>query len=194
MIYKNVSKVIAFDVINTDGSVNTTTSPTVEVAQDSGNFAASTNSATRKTTTGSAATNIFHITLTAAEMNADCVAVRITAAGCVPRFFMFFPESDFSSAKITRLDSIPEAIVDAVTDTSPSASSFKGSTALSSAADNFYGDTTKGVYCVFRSGNLKGLSRHVSGYTAATRLLQFTNAFPQAPANGDAFILIGAYE
>lgn len=74
-----------------------------------------------------------------------------------------------------------------VNDASPTTSSFKGSAGLSST-DNFY----VGSYVAFTSGTLAGIAHHVTSYTGATKLLTLGTAFPVAPTNGDAFMIIGA--
>lgn len=78
-----------------------------------------------------------------------------------------------------------------VDDTSPAAGDFNGNSALSST-DGFYSSAK----CVvaFTSGTLRGLCNKVTGYTGATRNLQFSTAWPTAPANTDTFIIIGRIE
>lgn len=78
------------------------------------------------------------------------------------------------------------AVIATVNDVSPSSSSFKGASTLSSS-DNFY----QGSWLAFTSGSLAGITRRISSYTGATRLLSFSTPFPVSPSNGDAFIVIG---
>lgn len=81
------------------------------------------------------------------------------------------------------------ALYDAVTDVSPTATSFKGSAALDGTHDGFY--STPGSLLVFTSGALEGKAAKITGYTASTRLFTFASGFPVAPANGDGFLIVG---
>lgn len=83
---KNAQFIMGFDCIKTDGTADTTTAPTVTISKDGGNFASTTNSAARIQST-----NVFSLTLTATEMNADMVVVQATGAGLVPRTMIFYP-------------------------------------------------------------------------------------------------------
>ena len=60
---------------------------TAEVAKDAGAFGASTNSVAEK------GDGFYQLTLTAAEMNADVVAVKLTSAGCTQQNLVFYPAS-----------------------------------------------------------------------------------------------------
>ena len=110
MLAKNtISPPIGFSLINAaDASANTTATPTVEVCKDSGGFAAATNAAVRK-----GSTNAFHVILTAAEMNADTVGVRITALACVPQVLWLYPESTWTATKAGYLDESVSATLSA---------------------------------------------------------------------------------
>lgn len=61
-----------------------------EVSLDGGSFSDCTNEATEIGTSG-----VGYIDLTAAEMNADCVVLKVTVtnSGAVPLVFVFYPES-----------------------------------------------------------------------------------------------------
>ena len=61
-----------------------------EVSLDGGSFSDCTNEATEIGTSG-----VGYIDLTAAEMNADCVVLKVTVTntGAVPLVFVFYPES-----------------------------------------------------------------------------------------------------
>lgn len=94
-------------------------------------------------------------------------------------------------------DALPDAaapsVVGTVSDWTPSAGDFDAATGLSSS-DDFY----NGALVVFTSGTLRGIARKVSDYVGARRTFSFTGAtgepdapFPAAPANGDAFLVIG---
>jgi hypothetical protein len=85
------------------------------------------------------------------------------------------------------------AILGAVADTTPAAGSFDGAAGLS-AASGFYA----GSVLAFTSGANRGLARKVTTYTGSTHTFNFAGqpgtadaAFPQAPANGDGFMILG---
>ena len=73
-----------------------------------------------------------------------------------------------------------------VNDGAPAAGDFDGNSGLSSS-DDFYNKLS----LVFTSGVLKGVTAKITGYTGATRNLQFATPFPTAAANGDTFLIIG---
>jgi len=91
---KNVQFDIYFDCVSTAGVADTTTAPTVERSLDGGNYAVSTNSATRIQST-----HTFKLTLTADEMNTTCTIVKITGVGLLPRVMYLFPEANWLTAK-----------------------------------------------------------------------------------------------
>lgn len=78
------------------------------------------------------------------------------------------------------------AISGTVDDASATTTSFDGDSALS-ATNDFYNDS----YLVFVSGTLAGLGRPISDYVGSTKTFTFSTAFPSAPANGSAFLILG---
>lgn len=72
-----------------------------------------------------------------------------------------------------------------VDDPSPSATSWTGAAGLS-ATDDFYNNST----VIFVSGALAGLQRVITDYAGATRTFT-VGALPQAPADGDEFVIFG---
>ena len=70
-----------------------------------------------------------------------------------------------------------------VNDGSPSATGFV--TALTETTNNYYKD----VSVVFTDGNLVGQSRPILSYNGSTKTLTFDEAFTEAPASGDSFII-----
>lgn len=86
------------------------------------------------------------------------------------------------------------SIISSVNDSTPAVGSFNGFLNLESTEDGFYDDAV----LVFLTGRLKTISRRISSYTASTRTFSFTGSpaaadapFPVAPANGDAFEILG---
>lgn len=70
-----------------------------------------------------------------------------------------------------------------VSDTSPSASSFK--TSLTQTKNDFY----KNMLLVFTSGQNNGQSRRISGYNGSTKTITIDPEFSYTPANGDTFLV-----
>lgn len=76
-----------------------------------------------------------------------------------------------------------------VNDAGAAAGDFDGDSGLS-ATDDFY----NGSVLAFTSGNLLGLARKITDYTGSSKNLVFATAFPAAPGNGDAFVILGRIE
>lgn len=72
-----------------------------------------------------------------------------------------------------------------VNDAGPNAANFITSSAV--AIDNWYNQNM----LLFTSGALAGLARVIDDYDGATKRVYLTEAFPQAPANGNQFIIVG---
>ena len=72
-----------------------------------------------------------------------------------------------------------------VNDGAPNAADFITSSAI--AVDNWYNENM----LLFTSGALAGLARFVDDYDGATKRIYLAEAFPQAPANTDAFVIVG---
>lgn len=108
-IYKNTQKTIVFALINTNGSANTTASPTCSISKNGGNFAACNGTATRLTLSA-VDTHVFSLVLTDDEMNADVIAVLITATNCVPVVHIFFTEADWSATRAGYIDTLLSTI------------------------------------------------------------------------------------
>ena len=72
-----------------------------------------------------------------------------------------------------------------VNDGAPNAADFITSSAV--AIDDWYNQNM----LLFTSGALAGLARFIDDYDGATKRIYLTDAFPQAPANTDAFVIVG---
>ena len=72
-----------------------------------------------------------------------------------------------------------------VNDGTPNAADFITSSAV--AIDDWYNLNM----LLFTSGALAGLARFIDDYDGATKRVYLTDAFPQAPANTDAFVIVG---
>jgi hypothetical protein len=84
-------------------------------------------------------------------------------------------------------DSSTSALLSAsVNDATPTASTFKGSSGLSSADDKY-----KGSFLGFTNGTNQGIYRKVAGYVGATKTFTFDQAFPAAPADTNTFEITG---
>lgn len=83
------------------------------------------------------------------------------------------------------LDPMPDVISGLIqTDSGNTVSTFK--TSLTSAVDNFHKD----AWILFRSGNLAGLARQISGYTGASKFITVGDPCPSIPLNNDAFVIV----
>lgn len=88
------------------------------------------------------------------------------------------------------LRQLKEGVVSAeadVNDASATTTSFV--TTLTEASDSHYSDLT----CAFIGGNLTGQSRIISSYNGTTKTLTFDEAWSEAPADGDTFIILTAH-
>jgi hypothetical protein len=157
-IYKNTSKRIAFGSLTTAGAANTATTPTVTVSLDG---AAPTTATNTPTHLGSGQ---WTIVLTAAEMNADLVAVTATGTGLVPAYREFYTEADWTSAKAGFLDAAISGVAAAVW--------AAGTRTLTS-----FGTLAADVWAA--------ATRTITGGTIGT----YTGNTPQT---GDAFVRLGA--
>ena len=68
----------------------------------------------------------------------------------------------------------------------PSSTSFEGDNTLSNQDDFYNGQVLR-----FTTGALTGENQEITDYDGTDRLFTFTSGFPAAPANGDAFEIIG---
>ncbi len=72
-----------------------------------------------------------------------------------------------------------------VNDVAPQVTSFTGNAGLS-ATNSFY----TGMYLMFTSGTLAGLTRKITDYDGTTKMLSFADPWVVAPANGDTFYVL----
>lgn len=103
-ILKNTQRTLCFSLLSLDGTENATAVPTCQVALDAGDFALCANAAVRKVDKDALDTGSFDIVLPAAEMNADVVTFRATAAGCVPVVLELYPEADWTATRAGYVD------------------------------------------------------------------------------------------
>ncbi len=113
----------------------------------------------------------YQFTLTAAEMDASWVHVKIEQSGVI----------DPVDIQIGT-DGRPSGTVQA--DAGNSTTAFK--TDLASSVDNFWKD----CLIVFTSGALEGQVKKVNGFAGATKIITVGSAFTGAPAAGDRFVLV----
>jgi hypothetical protein len=84
---------------------------------------------------------------------------------------------------ILHLDPEPSVVQGQVADSNPTASTFE--TDLTQGLDDFWADS----FVLFVSGTLAGAVERVTGYDGTNGALT-TAGFPQAPADGDQFIML----
>lgn len=83
-----------------------------------------------------------------------------------------------------RLRELGDIISASVNDGTPGVTSFI--TNLSQSIDNFYVDQI----IRFSSGTLEGIVRPIIAYNGTSKLLTISEPLPQAPANGDDFVIV----
>jgi hypothetical protein len=86
------------------------------------------------------------------------------------------------------LDATPTGLVVDDNDPDPLATAFE--TNLTEATNDHY----NGAFLVFSSGALLGQSRKISDYDGTSKVVTVTVAFTEAPAGGDAFLIVGRSE
>jgi hypothetical protein len=210
-IYKNTSKRIAFGSLTTAGAANTATTPTVTVSLDGAAPATATNTPTHL------GNGQWTLVLTAAEMNADLVAVTATGTGLVPAYREFYTEADWTSTRAANLDAaVSTRSTYAGTDTAGTTTLLARLTAgRATALDNldatvssrstYAGADTAGTTTLLarltagRAANLDNLDAAVStrstyagGDTAGTTTLLSRITGAIAPQTGDTFARLGA--
>lgn len=78
-------------------------------------------------------------------------------------------------------------VAGSVDDATPTDTSFDGNSALDSSDDHY-----NTLRLIMTSGTNIGVNRTVSDYTGSTQTLTLSSALPNAPANGDTFVILGA--
>lgn len=116
-IYKNQSRTVAFQSLQTSGAPNTTVRPTVQISTN-GNPASNTVAQPDHVSNG-----CWKLVLADFEMNGDLIVLLATADGCIPAQREFYTETDWNSARAQKLDNLDAAIT--------SRSTFSGGPVLS---------------------------------------------------------------
>lgn len=116
MLGKNAqSPPIPFAMKNYDGTANASATPTCWVAKDAGDFAVCTNSPDQRNEPSSGpATNAWSIVLTATEMNADSVVLKITSTGCLDVDIPVITEGVWTATKAGYVDTAVSGVDEAV--------------------------------------------------------------------------------
>jgi hypothetical protein len=137
----------------------------IQISKDGGAYANATNGATELGTTGR-----YKVDVTAAEMDASWVSVKVVKTG--------MDDVDYNIA----------------TSGNPSGSVVSNG---SNAAGTFCTDLTqstndhwKDSLLLFTSGSLAGQVKKVSAYDGTTKFVTLSTAFTGAPSAGDRFILV----
>lgn len=135
------------------------------ISKDGGAFANTTNLPTEIGTTG-----VHTLALTATEMDADTVVVRLVDAGMDVQIEVIETDGETSGA--------------VVADGSNTASTFK--TDLTEATNDYW----KEAILLFTSGSLAGQVSLVTAYNGTTKFVTLNRALTAAPSASDLFILI----
>jgi hypothetical protein len=86
------------------------------------------------------------------------------------------------------MDAMPTGLVVDDNDPDPLVTAFE--TNLAEATNDHY----NGAFLVFSSGALLGQSRKISDYDGTSKVITVATAFTEAPAGGDAFLIVGRSE
>lgn len=137
----------------------------VQLSKDGGSFANSTNSPTELGSTGR-----YALTLTAAEMDASSVHLKIEKSGMDPYDHTIGTTGHKTGA--------------VVSDAGNTSSTFK--TNLSESSNDHWKD----ALLVFTTGSLLGQVKKITAFNATTDFVTVSPAFTAAPSAGDLFIVI----
>ena len=92
----------SFALVNLDGTPNTTGTPSVDVAQDDGDFVAHVGGTQRLV--DAVASSVWYVDLSESEMDADLVDVLVTCEGCFPVHIKLCPEAVWTEEVAGRID------------------------------------------------------------------------------------------
>lgn len=109
-IFKNVAKTIGINMISTGGLATTATPVIYYAGGTCGTLSAVTNSPVNNKLPSGTATNMWHLTLTATEMNSESVRVFAKAVGCLEWSQFFYPDATLSPGAITWTHTVTDSI------------------------------------------------------------------------------------
>lgn len=158
------------------------------------------------TATEIGSTGMYEIDLSASELNHDLVLIKFSVSGAADTAFMFnmvnneyvadavwdeaFSQHNSSGTFGKLLKNLGEGVVSidgAVNDASATTTSFV--TNLAETTDNHYNDHT----LVFITGNLSGQCKPILSYNGTTNAVTFDEAFTDAPADTDEFLILATH-
>jgi len=180
-IWKNVASqkiaVFAWDASAQSPKTGDAANITGEISKDGGTSAA-TNDVNPTELEATDHPGIYIFDMTQSETNANLIVLTANSSTA---------NIEFDSVIIyTEIKPYTEATV-----SDAGATSTDFDTDLTEASDNHY----NGTVMVFITGNLAGQARSIGTYTGASKNCNFTgNLWSEAPANGDAFVLVGRIE
>lgn len=137
----------------------------IQISKDGGSFSNATNAASEIGSTGR-----YKVDLTAAEMDAVSVHVKIVKSG-MDDVDVILNTEQYSSGSV-------------VADGSNAAGMFK--TDLASAASDHWKDSL----LLFSSGTLSGQVKKIGSYNGSTKFVTLSSPFTATPSAGDRFLLI----
>lgn len=183
---KNKPYRVTFPILDNDGDLVTGAAGLdSEYSLDAGAFADVTAEATEIATSS----GVYYLDLTAAEMNGDTVAIKVksTTTDSKDTVIILYP---------ALYDPNDVVAVGQVDDGSATTTGFTcdGSDIQGTA------DIYNGCFLIFISGNLKGIGRRISDWTAG-KVVSFSGTgdeldgpLPAAPADDDDFVITGRGE
>lgn len=182
---KNIALRITFPLLDADGDLVTgATALDSEISKDGGTFADCTNEATEIAT----ASGMYYLDLTAAEMNADTVAiiVKTTTSGAKTTPIVLYTTAESFDGAISVIMNLGALMLEeaSVNDAAATTTSFV--TTLVRTQDDSY----VGAILRFTTGSPHNmLCRTIVDYVGATKTVHVWPALPSAPANGLTFTI-----
>ena len=196
---KNAAYRVTFPIFDNDGDlVAGAAALDSEISKDGGTFADCTNEATQIATNS----GMYFLDLTAAEMNADTVAiiVKTSSSDAKTTPIVLYPEEagdirvdvtqidgDGTAAQNLRLSAgeMVQGTVDTATFT-PTATQFEADDITEATAEHF-----RDASLIWTSGALKQQRTEITAYALVGGKGKFTvAAMTEAPANNDTFIIV----
>jgi hypothetical protein len=179
---KNVAYRVTLPVVDTNGVLITTGLSTLasQISKDGGAMAAAGTPVEIATNSG-----FVYLDLTAANMNADTVAGKITSTEGIDIPFVLYPEEGGDiRVNVTQMngDGINSGAV--ATDGGNTATTFK--TNLTEAVSDFWKD----AFIKFTSGSLSEQVKKITAYNGTTKFITVSGGFTGTPSASDTFDII----
>jgi hypothetical protein len=161
-IYKAATKLVLFQSLNTDGTPNTATTPTIKLSLDGGAQATATNAPSHL------GLGQWKVALTAGEMTADVVGVSHSGTGIVAGTILIYTEADYSLARAGKLDDLDATISSRSTFNGGAVASVTGAVGSVTGLTVSNLDATISSRSVFAGGAVSSVTGSVGSVTGLT--------------------------